>query len=315
MEGLDEIRARVLDPSGTSVSCRMRGIFALKGLGGPRAVETLGAAMRRDPSVLVKHEAAYCLGQMRDVSALPVLEEALQDEEEDVVVRHESAEALGAIGEARSLEILDLYAADKYPQEIYETCRLAAASIRSSLDAIAFSTTNCGASTIYTSVDPAPAMASPSLPALRKSLCDSSLDLFERYRAMFALRNIGGEEAVAVLCDGMLAEKNSALFRHEVAFVLGQMRHPACVATLREFLEDVSEHEMVRHEAAEALGSVATPECQALLFKFRADPNRVVRESVAVALDIAEYNADDGALHYADTLSVALRLGQSIGQV
>jgi hypothetical protein len=42
-----------------------------------------------DQSALLKHELAYCLGQMRLASALPVLESVLENLEEDPMVRHE----------------------------------------------------------------------------------------------------------------------------------------------------------------------------------------------------------------------------------
>lgn len=43
----------------------------------------------QDPSALLKHELAYCLGQIKDESALPTLEKVLADESEDPMVRHE----------------------------------------------------------------------------------------------------------------------------------------------------------------------------------------------------------------------------------
>lgn len=54
----------------------------------------------------------------------------------------------------------------------------------------------------YCSVDPAPPAARKSVSELRTILLDESLQLFERYRAMFALRNLGSEEAVLALGDG-----------------------------------------------------------------------------------------------------------------
>ena len=54
----------------------------------------------------------------------------------------------------------------------------------------------------YSSVDPAPPAPRKSVPELRVQLLDESLSLFERYRAMFALRNLGTEEAVLALGDG-----------------------------------------------------------------------------------------------------------------
>ena len=76
-----------------------------------------------DESALLKHECAYCLGQMQDTGAIPHLNAVLEDEEQDVMVRHEAAEALGAIGEADSLDILTKYAAAPQP-EIAETCQV-----------------------------------------------------------------------------------------------------------------------------------------------------------------------------------------------
>ena len=61
---------------------------------------------------------------------------------------------------------------------------------------------------------------------------------------------------------------SSALFRHEVAFIFGQMQDERSVPFLKKTLEDISEHEMVRHEAAEALGSIATDECTEVLKRF-----------------------------------------------
>lgn len=56
----------------------------------------------------------------------------------------------------------------------------------------------------YNSVDPAPPAPRKGVPELRSLLLDESLPLFERYRAMFALRNLGTEEAVVALGDGRM---------------------------------------------------------------------------------------------------------------
>ncbi len=79
-------------------------------------------------------------------------------------------------------------------------------------------------SRIYTSVDPAPptsglfaGRAKPgtaiqsSIQELRDKLLDRQLPLFERYRAMFALRNIGTAAAVDALAAGF--SDDSALFK------------------------------------------------------------------------------------------------------
>ncbi|KAI0564481.1 Deoxyhypusine monooxygenase [Gracilaria domingensis] len=226
--------------------------------------------------------------------SLPTLEKVLQDASEDVMVRHEAAEAMGAIAHTSALPLLERYASDQsLAQEIRETCLLAVHRIKW------LQIAHGNAPDVpYTSVDPAPAHHEQDVDQLRTVLCDTSKPLFERYKSMFALRNKGGEQAVLALCAGMQADKESALFRHEVAYVLGQMQHQASIPTLQYFLSDQNEHEMVRHEAAEALGSIGSVTAEKILSQFRTDRKEVVRESVEVALDISDYVSGHD-LHYA----------------
>ena len=67
-----------------------------------------------------------------------------------------------------------------------------------------------------------------------------------RYKAMFALRNAGDEKSIKALASGLT--DSSALFRHEVAFVLGQVASPHAAAELTARLRDENESPMVRHE-------------------------------------------------------------------
>jgi deoxyhypusine monooxygenase len=121
---------------------------------------------------------------------------------------------------------------------------------------------------------------------------------------MFALRDLASPPdlptavpAVDALSKGL--KDPSALFRHEVAFVFGQLCHPASIPSLTATLSDVNEMGMVRHEAAEALGSLGDEEgVEDILKKFLNDPEQVVRDSIIVALDMAEYEKN-GAKEYA----------------
>ena len=121
-----------------------------------------------------------------------------------------------------------------------------------------------------------------SVPDLRAELLDASVPIPRRFRALFALRSIGGDESVDALLDGL--KDPSALFRHEVAFALGQMQATRAVPKLKEVLEDASDHSMVRHEAAEALGAIASDECAEALRTASEDECQVVRETAVLAL-------------------------------
>ncbi|CAL8469314.1 g8855 [Coccomyxa elongata] len=88
-----------------------------------------------------------------------------------------------------------------------------------------------GDSSPYLSVDPAPAapLSTPT-PELRRLLLDEHAPIFKRYTALFALRNKGGREEVAALEDSLRGR--SALLKHEVAYVLGQVQDSAAIDAL-----------------------------------------------------------------------------------
>lgn len=86
-----------------------------------------------------------------------------------------------------------------------ETCQLAVRRLEWLHSADKHPADESTAENPYCSVDPAPPAARQSVPELRLTLLNESLPLFERYRAMFALRNNGSAEAVLALGAGKLS--------------------------------------------------------------------------------------------------------------
>ncbi|XP_022625794.1 deoxyhypusine hydroxylase [Seriola dumerili] len=300
MASVEQVAAigQILVDPGLDLTRRFRALFTLKNLGGAEAIEWISKAFT-DESALLKHELAYCLGQMQDRQAIPSLTAVLKDTQQEPMVRHEAGEALGAIGDPAVLDLLKEYSQDPVI-EVAETCQLAVRRLEwlqiGGEKQLEDGSTDKNP---YCSVDPAPPAVSKSVSELRSNLLNESLPLFERYRAMFALRNLGNEEAALALGDGL--QCSSALFRHEIGYVLGQMQHPAAVPALCAALERSGENPMVRHEAAEALGSIGKDDCLAVLQRYRGDRERVVKESCEVALDMLEYENSD-QFQYADEL-------------
>ena len=70
---------------------RFRALFTLRNIGGEAAISNIAACFD-DSSALLKHECAYCLGQMQDPRAIPLLVTVLRDKHQDVMVRHEAGE-------------------------------------------------------------------------------------------------------------------------------------------------------------------------------------------------------------------------------
>ncbi|OAP63020.1 deoxyhypusine hydroxylase [Fonsecaea erecta] len=304
---------RDLTSENVPLARRFRALFSLKHLAsqspGPQATAAINAiaAAFASPSALLKHELAYCLGQTRNLAAVPFLRAVLEDRSEDAMCRHEAAEALGALGDMSSLQIMKQMKDDeREPVVVRETCDIA-------VDRINWAHSKSRQSeslkpSDFASIDPAPPLplssGSPSIPTIQATLLDTSLPMFQRYRAMFALRDLASppdlptaEAAVHALASGF--KDPSALFRHEVAFVFGQLSHPASIPALVAVLENTKEESMVRHEAAEALGSLGEePGVEDMLRRFLDDPEQVVRESVIVALDMAVYEKT-GEMEYA----------------
>ncbi|KAI1119459.1 deoxyhypusine hydroxylase [Nemania sp. NC0429] len=286
----------------TPLPIRFRALFSLKhlakhetGEASVAAVNAIAAAFT-SPSALLKHELAYCLGQSANPAAVAPLRKVLADLQEDPMCRHEAAEALGALGHADNLDILREFR-DREGEDVVitETCEIA-------IDRIAWENSAQRKQeklhqSDFASVDPAPPMpeSSQTVDELEKALMDTNAPLFLRYRAMFGLRDLASPPdlptavpAVQALAKGFA--DSSALFRHEIAFVFGQLSHPASIPALTAALSDLGEASMVRHEAAEALGSLGDEEgVEETLKRFLHDKEKVVRESVIVALDMADF--------------------------
>jgi len=141
----------------------------------------------------------------------------------------------------------------------------------------------------FDSVDPAPPSSERSVADLRTVLCNEDEKMFQRMRVLFALCNIGGKDSVDALAAAY--ESKSALLKHEIAYVMGQMQDPHAVPHLIERLEDAEEDVMVRHEAAEALGAIGDRAALDVLERFVDDDEVVIAESCEVALDLLEWVA------------------------
>lgn len=271
--------AEVLLSANESITAKMRALFTLRNIHTDESASIIGAAFS-SRSVLLKHELAYVLGQMTRECSVQTLLSVLKNEYEDEIVRHEAAEALGNYRRKEHIETLKMYL-DHPSVPLRETCALAIQKIRSepreSVSA-------------FMSKDPAYPAQTTLNEALR-NFADTSCNLYKRYEAMFFLRNMMTSNAVDALARGF--DDDSVLFKHEIAFVLGQMQVAEATPYLIRVLQNDSEHAMVRHECAEALGSIGTKEARNALLPFLNSSIDIIRESAEVALDIYLHKMSD----------------------
>uniref|UniRef100_A0A0E0FEJ3 Deoxyhypusine hydroxylase n=1 Tax=Oryza meridionalis TaxID=40149 RepID=A0A0E0FEJ3_9ORYZ len=234
-----------------------------------------------------RFRALFSLRNLRgDAPRRALLQEAvLKDLSLHPIVRHEAAEALGAIGLEKSISLLEESLSADPAVEVKETCELALRRIEEQKNTSGAETEIVSP---FLSVDPAlPAKQGLSVEQLRELLLNEQESMYERYAALFALRNDSGDAAVSAIIAALGIK--SALLRHEVAYVLGQLQNKAAAEALSTVLKNVDEHPMVRHEAAEALGSIADQESIALLEEFAKDPEPIVSQSCEVALSMLEF--------------------------
>ncbi|MFN4336852.1 MAG: HEAT repeat domain-containing protein [Candidatus Nitrosocaldus sp.] len=90
---------------------------------GEEAVEPISDVLLNDPNALVRHEAAFSLGQMGYASAVDALIHAMLNDESQFV-RHEAAIALGVIGSEHAREAL-MKALKDESREVRESAEIA----------------------------------------------------------------------------------------------------------------------------------------------------------------------------------------------
>ncbi|AMD21571.1 HFL285Wp [Eremothecium sinecaudum] len=303
---LESLRDILIDKSGDNkLTNRFRALFNLKCVAelyeekpedAEKAVNYICECFQ-DESELLKHEVAYVLGQTKNLKSASKLREVMLDQSQQCMVRHEASEALGALGDKESIPALEKSLKEDPSIEVRQTSELAIERIKWKHSEAAKSEKL--QTSLYSSIDPAPPLALDKdydIAELKSILNNGDEPLFKRYRAMFRLRDIGTDEACFALASGF--NDPSALFRHEIAYVFGQLGNPCVVPNLVEVLKRPNEAPMVRHEAAEALGSIATDEVFPILKEHAKDSDEVVRESALVALDMYEYE-NSNELEYA----------------
>jgi deoxyhypusine monooxygenase len=271
--------ASVLLSNETNIVEKMRALFTLRNIDTDESAIAIEGALSH-ASVLLKHECVYVLGQMVRACSVKKLVSLLENKDEDEIVRHEAAEALGNYESEDHVRVLERFVDDE-STPVRESCIVAIEKIRAH---------DKNMEVVFSSRDPAYPLAM-QLKDAERYFTDPTQSLYKRYQIMFHLRNLMTEEAVEILVKGF--SDDSALFKHEIAFVLGQMEMAEATTHLIKVLADESQHGMVRHECAEALGAIGTEQAKKALEPFLTSKVDIIRESVEVALDIHSYKGRD----------------------
>ncbi|MEX1052787.1 MAG: HEAT repeat domain-containing protein [Nitrosopumilaceae archaeon] len=107
---------------------RTRSVCILVDLGGEEMVPHIAGVLKNDSNELVRHEAAFSLGQMCYRSGIKPLEDAVRNDP-SFFVRHEAVIALGVIGSQEARETLQRALTDS-SEPVRESAVVALSNLR-----------------------------------------------------------------------------------------------------------------------------------------------------------------------------------------
>ena len=132
----------------------------------------------------------------------------------------------------------------------------------------------------------------PPISALKTCILDLSQPIGKRTTAAFYLRTLGTIEAAEIIAKA-LNLSDTALMRHELAYILGQMQHREMCPVLSAILEDEEDDVLVRHESAEALGAIGDISSLEVLHKYRDHEAPEIAETCRIAIDLIEWKQSE----------------------
>jgi vesicle coat complex subunit len=102
-------------------------VCILAGISGENAIEPIGKVLKFDDNALVRHEAAFSLGQLGYTSGIAALADAIRSDS-SFFVRHEAAIALGVIGSEEARKTLNEALKDE-SKEVRQSAVIALANL------------------------------------------------------------------------------------------------------------------------------------------------------------------------------------------
>jgi HEAT repeat protein len=106
---------------------RTRAVCILAGIAGENAIEPIGKVLKFDKNALVRHEAAFSLGQLGYTSGIAALADSVRSDA-SFFVRHEAAVALGVIGSEEARKTLNRALKDE-SEEVRQSAVIALANL------------------------------------------------------------------------------------------------------------------------------------------------------------------------------------------
>lgn len=126
----------------------------------------------------------------------------------------------------------------------------------------------------------------PSILECDKILKDPDSKIWEKYDTLFILRTHNTNNSIKTLIKNYDNLKKSHLLKHEVAYILGQMKNPIAIDFLIKLLHDKKQGAVVRHEAGEALANFPEEKKKILkeLNKLKKNDISLIKSTINIAI-------------------------------
>lgn len=307
---VEEAKKTLQDPNSDTYA-KYNALFHLRTHSTEEAGQALIASYEHlGSSSLLRHETMYIMGQMRLPSSFEFLKEHMNDPEEMPVVRHEAGEALANYHHIKDQCIAEMEKHwDSDVELLKSTVRVGIWKLK---DWKGEAESNFGKMYGGT-IEPAEPFTEEevleylNLPEgeltglegeeLTRFLVGKvgeklllpyeQVDEYPKYRMCYYLRNAKTKESKEVLATLLKAENRtviSALLRHEISFILGQVYEGE--EYIRDILKgvcyDEEEHPVVRHEAILAFWDIVQD--QELVDRLKNHEDQLIKESVVCAI-------------------------------
>jgi len=246
-----------------SAESRIQSVFQLLVIHDQLGLDTIIKVLENDPNQIVRHEAAYCIGEFTEdgfSNSVEALIQSIETDESEIVI-HEAMLALGNSGDEQGLSTLARFL-DSRNSNLRITAEI-------SLERLVMKKQNVRITDMNDS--------------LREILMDLDTLREHRIQAAFELLNIGGEQELKDLIRA-LHQEVCPIVKHEIIFALGEMVSSEIIAELIDVLNKDS-NPLVIHESLLSLANLGEKNIRKEIENLLDHKNRIIAETAEIALE------------------------------
>jgi len=256
---------------------KIESFFTLMNIADEESLNALYFSLQNDNCELVRHEAAFALGECIEDNTRKILIDVF-NKDKSIVVKHECLMSLGTIGTKEDLKFIT----KQLNNPLYEV----QCSAKIAIDRIN-QNENFEIEVKLKKEE-----------YIKKLFDYKNSSQNTRIQILFQLMNIADNESIKAI-EKCLNEDICRVVRHEAAFVLGEIASNEAIEILKKSIKK-EQTPIVIHEALFALGTIGNKNCINFIENYTNHSNYIISESAKIAIDRIKYlkNPYKGTTHF-----------------